>query len=177
VKLRPDLLTGLPGDSAEALARVLQRHHEQVGSLKLAVHIPGERAFAIIHLRFLARQELEHIEALRLPSPQFMHEALHRVVAVFKAVPLDQVLVNARGVAPELHLRLDPCSVRLARREFRSRWPGWRTLDNLTPGAGGHPGGFCFPGIATDGFSIDAGYPLDLALAGALFQQRFQRYS
>ena len=42
-------------------------------------------------------------------------KALHRVVAVRESVRLDQVLVDAHRVSPQLHLRFDPGSVRLAR--------------------------------------------------------------
>ena len=51
--------------------------------------------------------------ALRLARAQRMHEPLDRVAAVLKAVALDQVLVDAHGVAAELNLGLDPAAVRL----------------------------------------------------------------
>ena len=75
-------------------------------------------------LGFLPGLTLEHVEALRLPPPQRAHKALDRVVAVRKAEPLDQILVDRLGVAPKL--LLDPAAVHLAGRAGeRSRWPGW----------------------------------------------------
>ena len=52
--------------------------------------------------------------------------------------PLDQVLVDALGIAPELKLLLDPLPVRLAGRAglFRrpNRWPGWGFSAASAPG-------------------------------------------
>ena len=52
--------------------------------------------------------------------------------------PLDQVLVDALGIAPELKLLLDPLPVRLAGRAglFRrpNRWPGWGFSPASAPG-------------------------------------------
>jgi hypothetical protein len=66
--VRPDLLIGFPADLAKALTRVFERHHEQVRPAVFAVRGSSQRALAIVDLGFLARQELEHIEALRLPG-------------------------------------------------------------------------------------------------------------
>ncbi len=63
------------------------------------------------------------------PAVAKLRAALDRVVAVGEAMALDQVLVDADGVAAQLDLRLDPRAVILAGRAggFRrtSRWPGW----------------------------------------------------
>jgi len=140
---RPDLLAGPPDHSAKAAARVAQRHHEQP---RLAVAVGArharQRALAVVDLGFLARQEFEPIELLGLAGAQLAHEALDAVVGAVKAVLIDQVLPDGRGVAPSAQLLLDERSVRLARGDRadgrRRRWPGWR---NLGRRAGGHPGG------------------------------------
>src|SRR5256885_2148400 len=97
---------------------------------------------------------------------------------------LDQVLVDALGVAAEFDLRLDPGAVLFAGRagllRRPSRWP-WGNLTPLTPGffrlrAGGHPGGFCLPLVAADGLAIHPRHPLNLPLAGAPLQQGPNRH-
>src|SRR5690606_10430800 len=128
MKARPCLLVRLPDDLPEALAGVLQRHHEQVRAAVLAVRLQRQRAEPEVHLRLLAGQALEHVEALGLTHLQAPHEALDRVVAVLEPEPVDEVLVDRLSVAPELDLLLDPGAVRLAggtRMPRRSRWPGW----------------------------------------------------
>src|SRR3990172_7826591 len=120
-----------------------------------------------------------------------------------EAARLDQVLVDAHGVAPELHLGLDPLAVlgtgrdrgrrryrryRGSRRglrrscdrhwregSFLSRWPEWRSFLRQPLRAGGRGGGFCGPRVAPNGLAVDAGASLDLALARAGLEQRFDR--
>ena len=60
------------------------------------------------------RKALEDIKALRLPGLERAHETLHRVIAVGEPEPLHQILVNALGIAAELHLILDPGAVLFA---------------------------------------------------------------
>lgn len=60
VKLRPDLLTGLPDDPPEAAARVAQRHREQARTaIPPALRINRRRALAIVDLSFLAACKIE----------------------------------------------------------------------------------------------------------------------
>ncbi len=174
VQACPGLLAGLPDHLAETLARELERHHEQVRAAVLAVGVQRGRALAVVDLRFLPGQELEHVEAFRCAALEARHEALHRVVGVGEAVQFHQVLVDAHGVAPELDLGLDPGPVRRTRRQRRRRWPGWGNL--LVPSfrAGGHPGGIC-PLVATDGLAIHPGESLDLPLRRTLREQRANR--
>jgi len=157
--------------------------HFAVRPLVLAGLVERGRTLAVVDLRLLAGQELQHVEALRHPGPQPGDKALHRVVAVREAVPLDQILVDAHRVALELHLRFDPRAVRLARRgaggarrEHRAdgvcRWPGWRSLADRALRAGGHPGGICLPRHAPDGLAIHSGTALDLPMTGAASEQR-----
>ena len=185
VQACPDLLVALPHDFAERLAGVLQRQHEQQRPAVLAGAIQRRGTEPEIDLGFLAGLALEHVEALGVPPPQRAHEALDRVVAVRKGEPLDQILVDRLGVAPELNLLADPAAVHLTGRVGqRSRWPGWwgilsaanRTLAALR--AGGHPGGFCpgqLPANAPDRLAIHPGHPLDLALARPAAVQRLHR--
>jgi hypothetical protein len=101
---------------------------------------------------------------------------------------LDQILVDALGVAAELDLRLDPAAVLLAGRagllRCPSRWPGWGNLLSASAafaavGAGGHPGGICprllaqLQAVPADRLAIHPRLALDLALAAPLAQQRF----
>ena len=183
MQLRPDLLVGLPHHLPEALARVLERHHEQIPALVFARVVERGRALSVVDLRFPG-EKLQHVEALRCACLKRGDEALDRLVAVAKVVALDEILVDAHGVAPERDLRLDPRPVRLARRGARrracrwrwplnSRWPGWGNLPGLPVRAGGHPGGICPRRVAADGLAIDSGAPCNLVLARAALQQRF----
>jgi hypothetical protein len=54
--------------------------------------------------------------SLRFPRLERAHEALDRVIAMGEPEPLDQILVNALGIAAELHLVLDPWAVLFAGR-------------------------------------------------------------
>ncbi|CAN5904171.1 hypothetical protein BH11GEM1_BH11GEM1_27850 [soil metagenome] len=136
----------------------------------------------------LARQEFQHIEPLRRPRPQRRHESLDGVVLGHKHVLLDQVLVDARGVAAQRQLCLDPRPVGLTRGHRRpvcrrcrrgherrawSRWPGWRSLGIAPRRAGGRGGGVCQAMVPPDGLSIDAGAAFDFPVRLAAVQQRF----
>ena len=96
---------------------------------------------------------------------------------------LDQVLVDRHRVSPELHLRLDPRAVRLARRgrgrrgsvrrrDRLSRWPGWGNLAAAGLRAGGHPGGICRPRVVADRLAIHPRAPGDLPMRRAALEQR-----
>ncbi len=123
VQLRPDLLIGLPDDLAETLARILERHDEQVRPLVSARRGARACALAVIDLRLLPRQELQHVEPLRSPRLQAGDKALDRIVAMGKPVVVDQVLIDADRIAPQPHLRLNPRSVGCTRRCGRgARW-------------------------------------------------------
>jgi len=80
VQSRPSVLVRLPHHFAERLARVLQRHHEQLRPAVLAVRVARERALAEVHLRLFPGGALQHVEALGLARLQAANEALHRVV-------------------------------------------------------------------------------------------------
>lgn len=153
---RPRVLVGFPHDFAERLARVLQRHHEQLRPAVLAVRVARERALAEVHLRLFSGQALQYVEALGLARLQNAHEALHRVVPMGEAAAFHQVLVDALRVAAELDLTADPLPVRFARRAGLfgrpGRWPGWRSFNRGNRGfsrenAGGHPGGIWCHGL------------------------------
>ena len=184
---RPGLLTRLPHHLAEALARVLQRHHEQVRAPVLARAHQRQRPLPVVDLRLFAGQELQHVETLGRACFEARHEALHRVVAVLEAVAFDQVLVDAHRVAAEPDLDLDPGAVWLAgrwarrrrgarggaRRRVRHRWPGWGNLLGHRAQAGGHCGGSGHrAGVGADGLAVDPGHALDFALRGASREQR-----
>src|SRR5690606_12325618 len=114
------------------------------------------------------------------------HKALHRVVGVAEAMALDQVLVDAHGVAAERHLRFDPAAVRLAGRDARRRRRGGAGLKRRSPRggkltrcprrAGGHPGGIrTRPLVLADRLAIDACTPGNLVLADPALEQRLYR--
>ncbi len=92
----------------------------------------------------LPGQELQHVEALRLPRLEPGHEALHRVVAVLEAVLLDQVLVDALRVAPELDLRSRSSS------DAARRPTGSSSAGGSTPSGAGGRGGGVWPGSGSE---------------------------
>jgi len=132
VQLGPGLLAGLPHHAPEAAARVPQRGHEQPRApVDVLARHARERPFAVVDLHLLAGQERQSVELLGLALAQLAHEPFDRVVRPSKAVLVDQVLVNRHGVASQAQLRLDPRTVRLARRGgcgARRRWPPWGNL-------------------------------------------------
>jgi len=121
----------------------------------------------VLNFPIAGRLRANAFSDVRKVRPEGGHEPLHRVEGVGKGVPLDQVLVDADGVAPELDLRLDPGAMRLARRRGRCRWPGWGTMLGGRLRAGGHhPRVICHRLVAADGLSIHPREALDLALRG-----------
>ena len=139
----PGLLIGFPDDFPKRLARVLQRHHEQERAAVFAVRPTDRRAETEVHLCLLAGQALEHIEALGVPNLQAANETLDRVVALFEAEQLNEILIDRLSVAAQPDLLLNPGAVRLASGACvlrQSRWPGWGILAATSPGAGGHGG-------------------------------------
>jgi hypothetical protein len=142
VQLGPDLLAGLPHHAPEAGTGVPQGGHEQAGlAVPVAAGHAGGSALAVVHLHLLAGQEGQAIELLGLLVAQLCTEAFDRVVLTSKAVLVDQVLVDGRGVSLEPQLGFDELAPGFAQgggHRPRSRWPGW---GNLTYRAGGHPGG------------------------------------
>ena len=142
VQLGPDLLAGLPDHAPEAGARVAQRGHEQPRfAIPIAAGHAGGRPLAVVHLHLLAGQKAQAVELLGLLVPEPRTETLDRVVLAGKAVLVDQVLVDRRGVALQAQLHLDELAMGFAQRGGRRihrRWPGW---GNWIGRAGGHPGG------------------------------------
>jgi hypothetical protein len=123
VQLGPDLLAGLPGYAPETGTGVAQGGHEQAGfRVPDTVGHAGGRALAVVRLHLLPRQKGQGIELLGLLVAQLCTEAFDRVVLTSKAVPVDQVLVDDRGVVLEPQLGLDELAPGFAQR-------------------GGHPGG------------------------------------
>src|SRR5207245_1720532 len=125
------LLAGAPHDAAKAPPGVAQRRHEQPWlAVASGARHARERALAVVDLHLFAGQELQPVELLRLALAQVAHEALDRAVLRGEAEPVDQVLVDGHGVAPQAQLRLDEGAMRLARRDGgrRRRWPGWGNL-------------------------------------------------
>ncbi len=182
----PGLLVHLPRGFAEALARVLQGHDEQVGTAILARAIERESAQAEVDLCFLSGQELQDVEPHGIARLQAGNEALDRVVTMRELPCLDQVLKDALRVAPQLDLLLDPGTMRLAGRRSRecsrdrthdgSRWPGWGIFHDDRLGAGGHPGGFCPAGVPPDRLAVDARPPRDLPMADPATDQCLNGY-
>src|SRR6202034_1445150 len=133
VQPRPALLIGFPHDFAKALARVLERHHEQIRPTVLTVRLTRRRPFAEVDLRLFPGQCVEHVKALGLTCLEPGDETFDRVVGVRKSMSLDQVLIDAHGVAAEAERPPDPPAVDLARRgggpQRPSRWPGWGILE------------------------------------------------
>src|SRR6185437_2939933 len=113
VQSRPGLLIGFPDNLAEGLARVLQRHHVKPWTAVLAVAPERQSTLAEIDLALFPGIARKDVKSIGIADPQRAHEALDRVVPVGEPVPLDQVLVDALGIAPELDLLLDPGAVLL----------------------------------------------------------------
>ncbi len=127
----------------------------------------------------LAGQKGQAVELLGFLVPEPGTEALDRVVLAGKAVLIDQILVDRRGVALAAQLRLDELPVGFAKgsaRRIDSRWPGW---GNLICRAGGHSGGIGPPllqpalAVAPDRLAVDACLTGDLALRCVALQQGF----
>ena len=95
---------GLPGPAPSAFdAAMFLALDEAITQLEQ----DDPRAGAVVRLRYFGGLSVdETAEALGLARLQRPHEALDGVVAMREAVRLDQVLVDADGVAPELDLRL-----------------------------------------------------------------------
>lgn len=188
MKLRPDLLAGLPDHPPEAPPRVAQRHHEQAGTtVPPTLRINRRRALAIVDLSFLAGEELKAIKLLGIGVPQRAHKPLDALVAGRKAKSIDQVLVNRLRISLQAGLFFDPCPMRFAGRAGlaagdrrtrppKSRWSGWRNLAVHAHPAGGHfPGGICLRTspqrpVTPDRLAIDPRQPVDLALAGVAIE-------
>ncbi len=107
---------------------------------------------------------------------------------------LDEVLVNAHGIPPELDLGLDPGPMRLAGRRRpprprwrriargcgvrggpRSRWPEWGNLVRGPRRPGGRGGGVWAVGVAPDRLPIHPRPPGDLSVADPAGEQRLDR--
>jgi len=184
VKLRPDLLAGLPDHPPEAAPRIAQRHHEQAGTtVPAALGIDRQRALAIVDLSLLAGEELKTIKLLGIALSQRAHKPLDALVAGRKAKPIDQVLVNRLRISLQADLFFDPRPMHFAgragqaaggrrSRHPKSRWSGWRNLALRACRAGGHfPGGICLRSsplrsVTPYRLAIDTRQPLNLALAG-----------
>ena len=83
VQPRPYLAARLPHHLAIRAARITQRHNEQPRpTVAAAVRMAGERAFAVVDLALLPREELQAVELLRLLGAQRPTEALDAVVAL-----------------------------------------------------------------------------------------------
>jgi hypothetical protein len=129
----------------------------------------GGRSQTEIDLRLFGRNELQNVEPLGIAPSQPGEEPLGRVVAVGELVTLDQILVDALGVAPELDLLFEPLTVRLAGRwrgacrrrrvGSGSRWPGWVIFDGDHLGVGCQLGGNCPPEVLADDLAAGARPP------------------
>jgi hypothetical protein len=129
VQLCPDARARLPGEQADRLAAVAERHHEQPRAAVLArLGMPHHRAVAVVDLRLLAGPGLDYGMRLarRLGAP-LRHEAPHARVAGREAVVVDQVLPDRHGRAAAAQRLLDPLAVGLAGARLRAtagrRWP------------------------------------------------------
>ncbi len=115
MQLGPDLLARVPDHAAEAAARIPQRGHKEAGlAVAVGAGHAGGRAFAEVHLHLFAGQEAQAVELFGLSHTDADHEALDGVVAPGKAVGINQVLVNGRGVAAQAQLGFDEGAVGLA---------------------------------------------------------------
>ena len=122
VQFGPDLLARIPDHAAETAARIPKRGHEQAWlAPAVGAGHAGGRAFAEVHLHLLAGQEAQAVELLRLTHPDARHEAFDGVVACSKAVGIDQVLVDGRGIAAQAQLSFDEGAVGLTQRGGRRR--------------------------------------------------------
>ena len=81
----------------------------------MARPVEGQRALAVIDLGFFAGGELEDVEACRGARLEAGDEALDRVVTLRETVAIDQVVVEALGIATEVDLGLDPGPMELTR--------------------------------------------------------------
>ncbi len=115
VQFSPDSGTGLEAQQPDGFPAEAQRQDEQSRSSVLArLRVPDHRAGPIIDLGFFARRGLDDPDRLgRAGSPKLADEALHRLVAVRKAVIGDQVLPDGHGIAAPAQRQLDQFPVRL----------------------------------------------------------------
>ncbi len=139
----PDPLAGFPRHLAEALAGVLQRHHEQERLLVFAILRKRWRALAVVDLRFLARGKLQHVEPLRVLLLQAGDKPFNGVVLMAEAMTIDELAINTRRIAPKPDLIFDPHPVRFTRRHrsLMNRWPPCGSFSKTTRRPGGHPEG------------------------------------
>lgn len=113
VELCPGLLARLPDHPPEAAPRVAQRHHKQARSaVATALWITGQRAFAIIDLRFLARGKLETVKLFGIDVAQGAHKTLDALVAGSEAELVNEILVDRLRIPFQTGLLFDPFPMR-----------------------------------------------------------------
>jgi hypothetical protein len=109
-----EILGGLSvGDLAVRLAAVAQDDAKHVRLAALAIRPDHRCAGAEINLRLFAGTALHPPKRKRAVLAQSPHEPLHAVVAAGKTI-LDQILKDPLGAEPQIELRLDHRSIRLA---------------------------------------------------------------
>ena len=92
-----------------ALARVAQGHAQDVNLAPLSPDLHPQRS--IVDLGLLACLALHAPHPLRLPGLELGHESLHRLVAVFEAVVVNEVLPDPLRVEGQLQLALDELAI------------------------------------------------------------------
>src|SRR5262250_3570995 len=96
----PGACTRSPCQQANRFSAVTQRQNEQPGPAILAtLRITHHRTAAVVDLRFFSRSSEDDACWFRPSwSAQFLHEALHRLIAAGKAVLRHQVLPDGLAV-------------------------------------------------------------------------------
>ena len=102
MQFSPDPLAGRPDHAPKTAPGVAQRGHEQAGfTVALGAWHAGGGTFTVVDLHLLAGLEGQAVELFGLLVPQMGREAFDGVVGTVKAVQVDQILVDGRGVAAQ----------------------------------------------------------------------------
>ena len=105
----PCHLAGCPDYLSKTAAGVLQRHDKQSGAaVGVCARLAGKSAKAVVHLGFFSGWKLQPVVLGGIFSAQRTAKPFHAVVFMLEGKPLNQILINRDGIAPQAHLLFNP---------------------------------------------------------------------